>query len=110
LFEEEFRGPLMVAWDEIWPQISSWQSQVEDPANSERLENAGLSGGQLSLKLQGLNAAWNRFKRRGSTRLLRNLLGWINAILGSLAQVIPGVEALKELKEAIEKLLAEDET
>jgi hypothetical protein len=39
---------------------------------------------------------------------LRKLLGWINKILESLGMVLPGGEAVKELKEAIEELMGSD--
>ena len=110
LFEEEFRPRLEKAWKELRPRIPEWQTQVDLPTHESGFRNAGLRGAQLTLKLEGLNSAWNRFKSRGTVRLLRNVLGWINAILGSMAQVIPGVEALKELKEAIERLITADET
>ena len=109
LFEEEFRHRLRAAWRELRPKIPAWQAEVDSPAHEGGFQNAGLRGAQLDLKLEGVNSAWKRFKSRGTVGLLRKVLGWINAILGSLAQVIPGVEALRELKEAIERLIAGDE-
>lgn len=108
LFEEEFRPRSKAAWEELRRIFEDWQEQVSTtPARD--LQNAGLLEAQLDLKLGGLSSAWSRFKERGTVRLLRNVLGCINAILGSMPQVIPGVEALKELKEAIERLITADE-
>src|SRR5215217_1770747 len=92
------------AWEQLRSKIRYWKDDLYYSRYEDDLQSVGLQGPQLDLKLQGLSSAWERFKSRGTARLLRNLLGWVNAILGSLAKVIPGVEALKELKEAIERL------
>ena len=64
------------------------------------LRRAGLVGKSLKLKLQYLaNAAMNGWGKR--------LLDLLNKLLGSLAAVIHGTEAIKEFKEWLEGLLNE---
>ena len=104
----EFRGRLVDAWDELRPAITRLKDEVDSPYNETKLEEAGLSGNQLQLKLGILNRIWEKFKDSGTAKLLRKLLGWINKILESLAMAIPGGEAVKELKDAIEELMDSD--
>lgn len=68
-----------------------------------------MNRAQLALKLKDLNDAWQAFFDRGSVRLLKKVLDWINTILGSIASIVPGGEGIQELKEAIEKLLTNGE-
>jgi hypothetical protein len=92
------------------------------------LDQHGLSGPELDLKLEPFNRAWERLqdeerKRRQSVwrkalsslfprrpgglrgrinRLLSSALRWANIILRSVGAVIPPAEAIKEFKEAFE--------
>ena len=108
LIPAEFRKPLVEAWDELRPAIASLKDEVNSDDNATKLEEAGLSGKQLQLKLGILNRVWEKFKDTGTAKVLRKLLGWINKILASLGAVLPGGEAVKELKEAIEELMGSD--
>jgi hypothetical protein len=104
LFKEKFRQPILDAWYAVKSTIISIKSSFYSLV-ATTLDEAGLSGKQLDLKLTGLSDAWTSFKENGTLRFLKDLLGWVNSILGSLARVIPQVEGWKEFKEAIEKLL-----
>lgn len=110
LFREGMRQPLVDAWSEVKPKLNTIRDALDSPDAqvAKKLADAGLTGQQLDLKLKGLSEAWARFQRRGSVRLLRKVLDWINILLGSLASILPGGEGVKELKEAIEKLIGED--
>jgi hypothetical protein len=107
LFEEEDRKPLVDAWNDLRPHVPTIQVRVGqvDPT----FTNAGLVGPQLDSKLQSLTNAWKKFVAGGTVKLLKNLLGWINLILGSIAALFPpttvAAEALKEFKEVIDKLI-----
>jgi hypothetical protein len=71
-----------------------------DPEESplyEELEHVGLTAAQLSLKERVLQ--WIVTAAGGE---LRQVLAWINTFLGSLAQVIPAVDLVKEYKEHLE--------
>jgi hypothetical protein len=109
LFPETNRTLISQAWTELKPTLSSIRDALLNPIPTiaDKLRNAGLAvGKQLDLKLKMLNDAWERFKKRGTVRLLKELLDWINKLLGSLADVVPGGEALKEFKEVLEKGIA----
>jgi len=110
LFGATNRGPIKAAWDNAKPSIQIVKSNLDSSALHTKLSDAGLVGPQLDLKLKGLNDAWKSFWERGTLRLLRRLLSWINTILGSIASVVPGGEALKELKEAMEKLIEDEDS
>lgn len=69
------------------------------------LDRAGLFGESLYLKFDGFNEAWHDFLENGPVPRLKQLLKWINIILGSLASVIPSAEAIKEYKEALEMFM-----
>src|SRR5262249_19103576 len=107
LFPQKYRQAIKDAWDQAKGWINAflpaWQKVPQ-----QKKSDAGLHGKQLDLKLAGLSGAWDRFVKKGTVRLLKKLLSWINTILGSIASVVPGGEALKELKDALEKLIEED--
>ena len=104
LFREEDRDPISDAWDELKPTFGSLRNQV-GYKTAEDFEIVGLAGQQLKLKLKGLQDSWRRFFKSGTVRLLKELLDWINSILESLGKIIPGVDAVKEFKDALEKLI-----
>lgn len=69
----------------------------------KKFKDHGLTGDQLDLKYEGFLDAWKALGDGGGIRLLKNLLDWVDIILGTLCSVIPGGEAAKEFKEACEK-------
>lgn len=105
LFEDDDRQPLLDAWNDLrFNRLPTIRDQLAS-ASENSLRDAGLSGPQLTAKLNWLNNAWWAFRLRGTVPLLKKVLEWIDLILGSLVAVIPAAEPLKELKEAIEKLI-----
>lgn len=83
-----------------------------DRPNSNRdkgLREAGLTGKQLDFKLGRFNEAFTRFHERGTLKLLDKVLRWTNSILKSLISALPGAEAIKGFKEALENELADDD-
>ena len=102
----EYRHELSVAWQELKPSMQELRSQSANPMpGPHTLKTAGLSGGQLKVKLRAVSDAWRRFREKGTTRLLASLVGLTKSIVESLAKLVPGAEALKELLELLEKLL-----
>jgi hypothetical protein len=67
-----------------------------------RLGAAGLLSPHLDLKLAGYSRAERRFRASPAKRLLKSVLRWANVLLGSIVVAVGAGEALKELKEAIE--------
>ena len=99
-------GPLPQAEDAVR------EGQLERP-----LSDLGLVGDQLELKINGFQAALNRFRDAlASTAIDRvsrirrwffSPLRWANILLGSLVAAIPVLEPVKELKEAVEAAAAD---
>jgi hypothetical protein len=73
------------------------------------LADADLMGASRERKVSGFRRALQRFRARSSRRTLGRVFRWANMILGSRATVIPPAEALKELKEYAENLVANEE-
>ena len=112
LFRESLRDPLENAWDtSVRNTIEMVQYQLRNPPPglNEALGDSGLSGSELTFKIQGFRMAFDRFWQRGTVNLLKKLLNWINTILKSLIAAIPGAEAINEFKEAIENEINDED-
>jgi hypothetical protein len=93
--------------------------QGTDLETAGRLIRAGLTGGSLEFKLAMFGRRRDEFEgeraagvvSRRLRALFKSLLRWADVILGSLVAAIPGGEAYKEAKEAVEAAVedAEDE-
>jgi hypothetical protein len=89
-----------------------------NPELAERLSNVGLTGSSGAFKLAMFGRRRDEVEAErvgGLSRrlraLLKSLLRWANVILGSMVAAIPGGDAYKEAKEAVEAAVedAEDE-
>ena len=100
LFRQDDRQRLRDAWEELKAKPEYGQLKQIDP-NASGLATAGLTGKQLELKMTSVSNVWQKFWLGPTDKILRELLKWLNHLLGS----IPGAEAVKELKEAIEGLI-----
>jgi hypothetical protein len=95
--------PLLVeAWPEVRAQYDALQSNVKSGSYESGLEQAGLRGPQFRLKAEGFRRHLSIFRKDRNPKWLKKLLRWGDIILGSLASVIPGGDAVQEFKEAIE--------
>jgi hypothetical protein len=102
LFHESLRDKLEAAWNDL---LTNTIPQIRDDipfAGDIKLQQAGLAGQQLDLKLQGFQSAYEDLKLMGGIKRLKRFFKWANLILGSLAAVIPAVELLKEYKGSAE--------
>ena len=82
----------------------------------EQLDKVGLTGPSLQVKAGTLNMLANKIKKtfgkviniakRPVVKIVRKLLTCLNHLLESLKYVIPGFEAIKEIKEVGENYLA----
>lgn len=115
LLPVHLRQRTLDAWGEVRTIIDKLRTdlstEVTDPPEmDDRFARAGLAGKQLQLKLDGYNEARKQpkpdFPRRKRGWFGR-IFGWANVLLGSLATVLPGAEALKEFKESLEQGLKE---
>jgi hypothetical protein len=69
LFREKYRQSINRAWSAIKRTVVAIRNSVSELViNAVReLEEAGLAGAQLHLKLECLNEAWEQFYQNGST-------------------------------------------
>ena len=120
---ESFLEALREAERILFQNLEEIQSRLANYAYrnrfSLRLLQAGLTGRSLTLKAAVLNAHWQRVKRRVGNaagaiinfanltivKPLRRFFEFLNSILGSFAGVIPGSEAIKEIKDILESYL-----
>lgn len=112
-FPTELHEPLQSAWEEVTPSFDMAGRYLTEPPDASLLEaqlaHVGLTGGQLRLKRTGWERARDAFRERFTKRALGRALGWANIILGSLAGLIPGGDAIKEYKEAVEQAVEDAE-
>lgn len=104
IFHEAIRERLVLAHHEYRETTASHiKAMLESgEVSSERLEEAGLTGAQLSAKITGYASARLFLLEWGGIKALKRAMRWMNSILGSLSTALPPAEALKELKEFIE--------
>jgi hypothetical protein len=111
-FPVDLQEPLQSAWEELAPSFAMAPRYLAEPPDANLLEaqlvHVGLTGRQLALKRTGWERARDSFRARVTKRALSRALRWANIILGSLAGLIPGADAIKEYKEAVEQAV-EDE-
>jgi hypothetical protein len=101
----EARSRLLPEQMGLPPNLSGPVGEELDPA----LEEAGLTGVHLQLKIRGYELARDRYRANPSRRLLLRLFKWANVVLGSLAGLVGGAEAIKEMKESLEAGVEEEE-
>lgn len=84
------------------------------------LEEIGFTGNSLILKANVLNKLWDgvikvaekagggviSFAINPIVKALRKFLTYLNSLLGSLKELIPGIDAIKEIKEVVESYLS----
>lgn len=121
LIREEFQDLFRRVWEDtharIEQAIEQLKSVEEGDSLYEELKTHGLTGDSLTLKFEigralgrrvGESAARTAEGPRIAGFGLKRLVKWVNLILGSLAEVFPGLGAVKEYKESVE-LAVEDQ-
>ena len=108
---------MLAAWKTVQPKFAAARSKLEFKAATgiiSRLREAGLLGDELVFKLSIFNHAHDEFRdaRMKAEVQLADQPWWKrwfkramkagDVILGSLAKVLPPLEAVKEYKESIE--------
>jgi len=110
LFAKELRQPIADAWLEVQSAFDDVDVRLrsvegDEIVSDDELAKIGLTGKQLELKLKGFNSTWGRFKQWGTVKALKKLLDWIDIILGSLASIIPGADAIEEFKDSAKQAI-----
>jgi hypothetical protein len=122
LFREDDREPIRRAWDDLRPKFQAYRDAIDfnSQTTQEALDRAGLGviqgpsgdlqpGPQLQLKFHLLNRLWSRFTKFGWKKYLKDLLDYINKILKSLIEAIPGGGSIDEFKSALELAIDDEE-
>lgn len=101
---------LKQAWPDARASLDELISALAQPsaAVEGQLQSSGLRGAAFQLKVASFQRYLSLFRRKRRPRWLKRLLSWADIILGSLVAIIPGGDALKEFKEAVEQA-ADDE-
>lgn len=95
-FRKEFIHMLPEPWREVEQAFLTARNMIErDEVNWEYVEGIGMTGNMLRWKKAMLDES---VKEGAVGRFLK----FANAILGSLAKVIPPLEIVKEYKECVE--------
>jgi hypothetical protein len=105
-FDDELREGVQQACEEV---AARWDIAA-DAITTERadaFEDAGLLGRQGAAKVRGIKRWAREFFRNPTKRAFMRAAKWINILLGSLATIVPGGEALKEFKELVEAAVAD---
>jgi len=118
-------GYFQLAWEDVQPHFDKMEYYLEHSKTVKRkLDKVGLTGNQLTLKLEVYYYARNKAISAESEFIhsdslleknrswWKKLLGWTfengDTILGSLGEAgIPGVGAFTEIKEVAEKMIKE---
>jgi hypothetical protein len=118
-----FTSALKSAADTLFQNLSRLQRRFDSSTFRNRfdrgLADIGFTGVSLLMKAEHLNFLWKRvlrmvdnttgaiidFANNQLVKLLRRFFQYLNSILGSLKELIPGAEAIKEIKEVIESFL-----
>ena len=109
---------MLGAWTTVQPKLSTARSSLEVTAATNiipELQDAGLLGDELVFKLSVFNHAHDEFRDLKAKppiqstdkppwwkRWFKRALKAGDVLLGSLAKVLPPLEAVKEYKESVE--------
>jgi hypothetical protein len=113
-FASDLLEPLSDAWDEVVPSFEMAIRYLEEPPDANLLDaqlaHVGLGGKQAAVKLKGFADSALDLVNEGTKKAFGRVLGWGNILLGTLASVIPGAEAIKEMKEVHEQAAKDAES
>ena len=93
---------LQEAWPEVAVHYKTLESAVASGELEKELGERGLRGAQFQVKAEGFRRHLWLFRSERQPRWLKKLLRWADIILGSLASILPGGDAVQEFKEAVE--------
>ncbi len=117
-FPSELRGLFLDAWPEAEMSLKDATAALRNPARFRvlypRLRKAGLTGPSLQLKTKSMDYHSRKYVgeiltypakptwRERLARFVRPVFKCMNSIMGSLKEVLRGIEIAKEFKEHVE--------
>lgn len=103
ILDDDFIDDLESAWMEVQPQFIDVINSI-GRAKDDALQQHGLWGVQLRLKLRIVNFFDRQFRTKGKSALKR-LLDVIDDLLDSISDVVPGAKAIGEFKDAVKNCI-----
>lgn len=107
--DENFKEIMLLAWEDVQVKIKETIIEIQSINKNKRkykkLEAVGLTGNQLSFKINLFKRFLENFFTIGTTRALKQLLGCINSIIKSLSNVFIPIDVVGEFKEMLEQIL-----
>ena len=100
--------PLRAAYADVASTFGAAQAALNSGAYDAKLAAAGLSGPQVEPKKGGFHQAlarWRQGTKQSVAQMIRKLkpvLRWGRPFVGSLATVVPGVEAIGEFADLLQ--------
>lgn len=108
-FVEGLPELLREAWPDVQASFAMAIRYLKDPPDAALLDtqlaHVGLAKRMLRPKIAGVKQALASFADAPRKAVLGSVLGWMNIILGSLKTLVPGIEAVKEIKEVFERAI-----
>jgi hypothetical protein len=112
--DKRLRTVIMKAWPEAKKSLTQALIEIKEVAKTKKgwlnnsLENAGLTGKQLTLKFKGSNNAGNKWMKSKTRKDLGRFLSWMLIILESLSKCFPWLEIPIEFSKSIQQILHEE--
>jgi hypothetical protein len=105
--DQELRSLLLNAWKDVRQEIDKTIIELDSAKLKtwEKLSDVGLTGNQLHFKWKLFSRLEEKYRKSGTSRILRRLFGCINSFLGSLSSVFTRIDIVTEFKENIEQML-----
>jgi len=103
LLPKTLRSSAEKAWIELKPKSTQLIRTRIRKTTPLELEEHGLTGDPLDFKLRGFLDSYDELDENGGLKRFKRMVKWAKIILGSLKGLIPGLEALLEFLEAVER-------
>ena len=109
LFDEDMHKLYIDVFPDIQEKIHDIKDFIGDKWEdiNEELDDLGLTGDHLKYKIRGFYKSKEQWGFRRIARLILRVLKWADIILGSICNIVPGGEIVKEFKEAVEESIEE---
>ncbi len=114
--DKRLRALIQKAWPEVKKALTQALIETKEAAGTKKgwlknlLENAGLTGKQLALKLEGFKNAVRRWMKSKEGKDLGGVLSWMLILLESLSKCLPWLEVPIEFSKSIKQVLDEENT
>ena len=118
MLSDAVRERCIETWPDVLARIEDVTARIRgaalaDPPLGPKLEQVGLTGSPLALKVAGIKNAFGRWLRGAGgffRRYAHSFFNWSNTLLGSLAEALgPAGDFIKEFKECLENDLEDQE-